>query len=246
MLILLYGQLAVQVKPVGAAGAAVDVLVPVNATVAGDPVNPVYAIFNVPVSLSTGVPVGVNTTPTVQDEVLVNVEEHDPPDLVKSEPFVPVKVIAPIVIVPPLLFVSVAFITELGVLCNWFPNATVAGDVVTLVASPVTLNAAVCGLPGALPATLNVAVCAPAACGVAVTMIVQLAFAATVEGQLFVLIEKDVGFVPVIEGVTPVSEDAVELFNVNDSVGVEAIPTYAELKVWLAGVSVTDPLAPPN
>lgn len=143
------------------------------------------------VSLSTGDPVGVNTTPTVQDDVLVNVVEHVPglpTDLVKSEPFVPVNVIAPIVIDPPLLFVIVAFITELGVLCRTFPNASVAGDVVTLVANPVPNKDAVCGLPGALPATLNVATRELTAVGVNETMIVQLLLAVTVVGQLFVTI----------------------------------------------------------
>ena len=74
-----------------------------------------------------GVPVGVNTMPIVQLDPFANVDEHDPPDLVKSDPFVPLNVLLVNVMVVPLAFVIVTFCAALGLLCKTSPKAKDVG-----------------------------------------------------------------------------------------------------------------------
>jgi hypothetical protein len=130
-------------KLVGGAGAPTLTLVPVNDTVSGDPVNPVYAILNVPVSDKIGVPVGLNVTPTVQLEPFVNAVEQlpgEPDDLAKSLSTELVAETVPIVTVPPVLFVTVTFIVELVVPCCTDPKANVVGETDSAGVSPVPDN----------------------------------------------------------------------------------------------------------
>jgi len=66
-----------------------------------------------------------------------------------------------------------------------------------VVVVPVPVSVAVCGLPAKLSATLNVALVAPVTVGLNVTVIVQLAPAASVAGQAFVCANND-AFAPVM------------------------------------------------
>src|SRR4029077_11088567 len=99
-----------------------------------------------------------------------------PPTIAKSPLFAPVIVTG----VPAVsvafnvpLFVTVIVCAALVVPCFWFPKATGFGARITLLTTPVPVNAVCCGLPGASSATLTVAVRAPAAPGVNVTLITQ-------------------------------------------------------------------------
>ena len=94
------------------------------------------------------------------------------------------------------------------------PKGTDEGVSVTAGAVPVPDRLAVCGLPVALSLTARLALRLPAAVGVNVALMVQLALAASVEGligQLFVW-PKSPGFVPpmamllMVNGEVPVFE----------------------------------------
>jgi CRISPR/Cas system-associated exonuclease Cas4 (RecB family) len=84
------------------------------------------------------------------------------------------------------VFVSVAACGELLVPTNWFPNDNELGDRVTVDTIPVPVKATVCGLPLALSFTVSVPVLAPVAVGVKVTLMVQVAPAATLVPQVLV------------------------------------------------------------
>ena len=69
------------------------------------------------------------------------------------------------------------------VFTGWLPNETEVGERLTPgPVVPVPLKLAVCGLPAALSATLRVPLRVPAAVGLNVTLMAQLALAARVEG----------------------------------------------------------------
>ena len=94
---------------------------------------------------------------------------------------------------------------------------------------PVPLRLTVCGLPAALSETEIVAERVPAAVGLKVTLIVQLAPFATEVPQLFVC-EKSAAFVPVIVILEIVSVPLPVLNNVTPLTGLE-VPT-----AWLGNV----------
>ncbi len=77
------------------------------------------------------------------------------------------------------------------------PKLRLVGERLTAGAVPVPLRPTVCGLPAALSLMLSVALRVPVAVGVKVTLIEQLAPAATDVPQLLVW-AKSVGFVPPI------------------------------------------------
>ena len=95
--------------------------------------------------------------------------------------------------------------------------------------APVPARATDCGLPVALSVKVSVALKDPLAAGVKVTLILQLAPAATLDPQLFVS-AKSLGFVPAIEIAVILKAALPELLNVT---------VWAELvvaTVWLAKV----------
>ncbi len=69
---------------------------------------------------------------------------------------------------------------------GWLPKVRFDGDTLTVGATPVPVNAIVCGLFAALSVIVIVPVRGPAAVGVKVALMVQLAPEFTVLPQLFV------------------------------------------------------------
>jgi hypothetical protein len=97
------------------------------------------------------------------------------------------------------------------------------GDRVATGAIPVPLMAALCGLPAALSVILTVDDRLPVLVGVKVTLIVQLAFAASEEGQVLVCEKSPV---LLLEILTPVIEsDAFPVFVSVMTCGVLPMPT---------------------
>lgn len=135
-------------------------------------------------------------------KVTLTVQECDPAKLVpqvfvcvKSEAFVPVKVRLLIVIAEVLAFVTVTVCEELGE--PTFVEGKVSDTGATLMAAvPVPVKDTVCGVPVALSATLMEALRAPRAVGLNVTVMVQLAPAASEVVQVVVRV-KSAEFVPV-------------------------------------------------
>ena len=97
--------------------------------------------------------------------------------------------------VPVLLKVTVCAVLVTST--DWLPKARLVGERLTRadVAVPVPERPTVCGLPLALSVMLTQAVRLPPAEGVNVTLIVQLAPAATLDPQLLVC-AKSLAFVP--------------------------------------------------
>ena len=123
---------------------------------------------------------------------------------------------------------------------SWLPNVRLPGLSVTPGAVPVPLSAAVCGLPPALSEMLRAAVLEPAAVGVKVTEMVQLAPAARVlglVGQVFVW-PKSAALVPVSPIELIVSGAVPELVKVTFCAALE-VPTACWPKPRLVGESVT-------
>ena len=115
---------------------------------------------------------------------------------VKSEGLVPVKAMLVILKEPVPLFWSVTAVPALVLPSLVTANATEVGDRLTVDDVPVPVSAAVWGLLGALSVTVSVADLAPEAVGLNVTLIAQLAPAATLLPQVFVC-EKSAPLAPV-------------------------------------------------
>lgn len=96
---------------------------------------------------------------------------------------------------PRLLMVMVCGALEVFTVC--VPKFKLVGEKETTVPTPV--RATVCGLFGASSTTLSLPVCVPALVGVKTTLIVQLALAPRLEGQLFVWLYGPVVVMLVIE-----------------------------------------------
>jgi hypothetical protein len=94
---------------------------------------------------------------------------------------------------PPLVNVTVCGALMIPML--WLPKLKLVGKTLTPEAMPVPVRFTVCGLPLPLSVTVRVAVRTPAIVGVNVTLIVQLAPAASVAAQLLVC-AKSLLFVP--------------------------------------------------
>jgi len=99
---------------------------------------------------------------------------------------------------PPLLL-SVTVCAALALPTDCVPKLTLLADRLTVggVATPVPDSATVCGLPAALSVMVTDATRLPAAVGLNVTLIVQLAPPATLAPHVFVC-EKSPAFVPAI------------------------------------------------
>jgi len=117
------------------------------------------------------------------------------------------------------------------------PKFTVVGDSVTAGAVPVPLSAMDCGLPPASSVIWAFAARTPVAVGENVTVIVHVAFTASVPGQSFVW-AKSPAFAPTIVMPVMVSGAVPVSFSV-DSCEALVVPTRTDPKPRLAGVSVT-------
>jgi hypothetical protein len=119
---------------------------------------------------------------------------------------------------------------------SW-PNERLDGESVTVGVKPVPVRLTLCGLPLALSVTVSDAVRVPDADGVNVTLIVQLAPAATLLPQLLVW-AKSPEFVPLM----PMFEMSNVAFPVLERVtfwGVLVVPVYCWPNERLDGESVT-------
>ena len=154
--------------------------------------------FRVPVAVGVNVTLMVQVAPaaTLVPQLFV---------CPKSPPLVPVKPILLMVNATPLLFASVTPCAVLVVLTLWSPNVSEVGARLGG-AVPVAEMLAVCGLLLASSVTVRVALRAPVAVGVKVTLMVQVAPAATLVPQLL-LCPKSPLLVPV--KVMPVMLNAV-------------------------------------
>jgi hypothetical protein len=111
---------------------------------------------------------------------------------------------------PPLVRVAVR--TPLGVLTDWLPNERLVGERLTDAPAPVPERVRYWGLPTALSVNVSEAARDPLTAGVKVTLILQVAPAATLDPQLLVC-EKSLGFEPVM-AIFRVKAALPELFRV--------------------------------
>jgi hypothetical protein len=152
--------------------------VPVKATVCG---LPLALSFTVSVPVLVPVAVGVKVTSIAQLAPAATLAPHVL--VCANSPLIPILPIVSAVLPVLLRLIACA---ALLVPTNWFPNDRGLGDRVTVDATPVPVKATVCGLPLALSAIVRVPLRAPAAVGVKVTLIAQLAPAATPVPQVLV------------------------------------------------------------
>jgi hypothetical protein len=168
--------------------------VPLRAAVWGEP-----AALSVTVTDAERAPTacGVNLTEIVQLAPAATLVPHVLVWL-KSATLVPAIAMLVIDKAPEPAFESVIVPAELVVCTVRFPNARLEGvNETCAIPTPVPLRAAVWGEPAALSVTVTEADRAPAACGVNVTEIMQLAPAATLVPQVFVWLKSAI-LVPVI------------------------------------------------
>ena len=116
-------------------------------------------------------------------------------------------------VLPVLLKVTVCAVLVTST--DWLPKARLVGERLTRAAVPVPVpeRLTVCGLPLALSVMLSEAVRLPLAEGVNLTLIVQLAPAATLDPQ-FLLCAKSLGFVPVSARLEMLKAELPVLFSV--------------------------------
>jgi hypothetical protein len=148
-----------------------------------------------------------------------------------------VKLVNVTVLVP--VFVTVTDCGALVVLSVCETNVKLAGATVTagVVDAPVPASVTDCGLPVALSATLTAAVRAPDAVGLNVTLIVQLALAASEAGHWLVC-AKSPAFAPVTEMPVTVSAALPEFVSVTVCAGL-VVFNACEPNVNEVGASVT-------
>ena len=84
------------------------------------------------------------------------------------------------------LLVRVTVCAALVVLSTWAANVRLAGARLTVGPTPVPVRVTVCGLPGALSVRVTAPLRGPGTVGVNVTLIVQVASAATLDPQVLV------------------------------------------------------------
>ena len=171
--------------------------------------------------------VGLKTTEAVHEADAARVVPHVLLEILKSPAFVPDKptLLMLIDVEPPLLSVEVcaALVEPTGVTAKVrLVGVTVTADVDV---EPVPESDAVCGLLPAVSEIVKVAVRAPVVVGLNTTVTVQLAEAARLAPQLLAEILKSPAFVPVIDTLLIVIEDAPLFFNVVDC-GVLVVPTF--------------------
>jgi hypothetical protein len=123
---------------------------------------------------------------------------------------------------------------------NCDPNTTLDGDNDTPGAVPVPLTATLCGLPAALSLTAILAARVPVADGAKLTLIEQVAFTASVEGEMgqSVVIVKSPACAPAAAMLEIASGAVPVFFNVDDC-AAPVVPTSCEPKPRLVGVRLT-------
>ena len=165
--------------------AAVEVPVPESATVWGLPVA-LSEMLSSPVRVPLAD--GVKVRPIVQ---LAPAATAAPQLLAWEKSLALAPEIATVVIVSVALpeFVKVTICAALTIPTDTFPNAILGVERLTAAFAPVPESATVWGLPAALSATLRDAVRVPAAAGVKVTPIVQVAPAATLAPHVLVWVK---------------------------------------------------------
>lgn len=105
------------------------------------------------------------------------------------------------------MFDSVALCVGLVVPITWLLNVRLAGESDAMGAVPVPVRNRPCGLPDALSATVTEPERVPTAVGVKVTLIEQLAPAASVVPHVFVWPKSPVMVIPeIVSGAVPVFE----------------------------------------
>jgi len=157
----------------------------------------------------------------------------------KSPAFAPPRPMLVIVSGAVPVFLSVDDCEGLVVPISCEPNARLGGVSVAAGAGvpPVPLRASACGLPVALSETCTVAARGPVALGEKVTVMVQVALAASDAGQSLVCV-KSVAFAPVMAMPVIVS-GAVPEFRSVEVCDALVVPTSCEPNVRPLGVSVT-------
>jgi hypothetical protein len=218
-----------KVRVVGDRLTAGAVPVPVSVTFCGDPVA-LSAIFSVAVRVP--VAAGLKLTVIVQNPLAATLA----PQVLVSEKavaLVPLRVIAEALSVSGAVPVLVSVTGSVAVVPSGVPGkVSVVGARLTAGAVPVPLSATCCGDPAALSAMLSVAVSEPAAAGLKLTVILQLAFAATLVPQAL-LSENEAALVPVmvIAVLASVSAAFPVLISVTVCVAVEPAVVAAKLKL---------------
>jgi hypothetical protein len=166
-------------------------------------------------------PEALSVTVTEPDRIPVAVgvkvtliEQFAPAASVVPQVFVwakfPVLVIAEIVSGALPVFESVVVWAGLVLPTNCPPNAKLAGESVALGAVPVPVRNTPCWPPDALSVTMTEPDRVPVAVGVKVTLIEQLAPAATVVPQVFVSAKSPLLVIPeIVSGAVPVFESVV-------------------------------------
>jgi hypothetical protein len=151
----------------------------------------------------------------------------------KSPAFAPVKAMLVMLIATEPVLVMVTICGALLVPCGMVPNATLAGETVAVGIAPVPERGTVCGLPAALSVNERLALRVPAAEGVKITLMVQLALGLKLEPQLLVS-EKSAAFVPVTVILVSEREETPVFVSVT---GCEALgePTAVVAKERLVG-----------
>jgi len=185
-LILLELGVTVKSAPVG----PVEVLLPVMVTFCGE-------FDELPLTLkvafSTPLPVGLNVRLTVQEPepAKTNGGVAQVVDVIVKSVF-PVSAMLETVRPALALLDTVTTCALLVLPCAWLPKVRVAGDseMVPEPATPVPLNATAAGIPAPLPLMVRVPVRWPVAVGLKATLMMQVAFGASVVRQAFVLIWK--------------------------------------------------------
>jgi hypothetical protein len=142
--------------------------------------------------------VGLNVTLIVQLLPAATLAPHVLP-CAKSPAFVPVTPMLDIASGLPPLLLSVTVCAALVLPTDCVPKLKLLAERLTVggVATPVPVSETVCGLPVASSVIVTAATRLPAAVGLNVTLIVQLAPPATLAPHVFVS-EKSPAFVPVI------------------------------------------------
>jgi len=192
-------------------------------------------------AIECGLPVALSTTPIAADllpgdfgvKATLNVTLLPgamdggmvPVVSVKSAAFVPDNVVAEICrFAVPLLVITTGVLPLLVFTSCEFANVTLAGDGLKPGAMPVPVSATVCGLPAALSVIVTAADFAPVLVGAKVTLIVVVAFGATLMGSVAFVSLNCEASVPVIE-MPEIVSCAVPLFVIVTGVEVLLVPT---------------------
>ena len=162
--------------------------------------------------------VGLNTTFTVQLAAAARLEPQVLLEITKSPGLAPPIVILLMVMEDVVPLPNVAVCDALVDPTAVFGKPMLVGETVTLtdVDPPVPVRLTVCGLLLAVSATFSVATRDAVAAGLNVIETVHVADAAKLLPQVLLAIVKSPGFVPVIEMLLIVMEEAVPLLKVTD------------------------------